>query len=484
MLNNKKLKIALIPIDNRPICYDLIKDILSINKNIELFLPEIEDLGGLTTGAKIDNLFKFLENLESIDYLVLSLDTLAYGGLVASRRCEDSFEVIKKRILKFKKIMSKKEAKILAFSSIMRISNNNINEEEKTYWQDWGEKIFDWSYNFHKKFDISNSSNIPPAILEDYLKTRIRNFEINKLYLKLAGENFFDTLVFSKDDCASFGLNIIEADILQELINKNNIKNTLIKTGADEIPLSLISRALSDYEKLKNKKIKINPIFLMQNSIDKISKYEDISINNCVLSQISLAGLELDEKNPDLNLIVNNFEKEQGDFVLGEVINSINEKSKAKLKEILKNTTPFLIADVNNANGADCGLVEFLFEKTLVDNFCGFCAYNTSANTIGCAILMSLTKMLALKEDSFNDYAFKKIMFIRFLDDWAFQSISRKFVREKGIKINDFEKILNEKKEELNQDAFKISKFLNYYPEKISYSLPWKRSFEIRIEAE
>ena len=81
------MKIAVIPIDNRPICYDLISDILAINKNIELFLPKTEDLGGLTTQSNIENLFNFIQKLNEVDYLILSLDTIAYGGLVSSRRC-------------------------------------------------------------------------------------------------------------------------------------------------------------------------------------------------------------------------------------------------------------------------------------------------------------------------------------------------------------------------------------------------------------
>ena len=36
------MKIAVIPIDNRPICYDIIEDVLSIDNSYELFMPEIE----------------------------------------------------------------------------------------------------------------------------------------------------------------------------------------------------------------------------------------------------------------------------------------------------------------------------------------------------------------------------------------------------------------------------------------------------------
>jgi hypothetical protein len=57
-----------------------------------------------------------------------------------------------------------------------------------------------------------------------------------------------------------------------------------------------------------------------------------------------------------------------------------------------------------------------LFNKNL-DNYYGYCGYNTSANTLGCVILTGIAKYLALKTNSYDDLAFKKLQFIRFLDD-------------------------------------------------------------------
>ncbi|MBQ8476805.1 DUF4127 family protein, partial [bacterium] len=264
--------VAVIPIDNRPICYDLIEDILSTDNNINIHMPDLSLLGGLCSSSNIEGLFNFIESLPHVDYFVVALDTLAYGGLVTSRRCEESFDTIKKRIEKLKNIIPK-NARVLAFSSVMRISNNNINEEEKPYWAQYGKKIFEWSYEKGKevwKYGIKDTnelytyippslspSSIPPEILDDYLNTRKRNFEINKLYLDMAREGFFDTLIFSKDDCAQFGLNVEEAIELENIIKRDNILNTYIKTGADEIPLTLLARALS-----RGYDIKINPLFI------------------------------------------------------------------------------------------------------------------------------------------------------------------------------------------------------------------------------
>ena len=78
----------------------------------------------------------------------------------------------------------------------MRISNNNVNEEEKEYWNLWGKKIFEYSYNTHKLGKFEN--DVPKEILDDYLKTRKRNFEINKIYLEFQKRGLFSTLVFFK----------------------------------------------------------------------------------------------------------------------------------------------------------------------------------------------------------------------------------------------------------------------------------------------
>lgn len=198
------MKICFVPIDNRPVCYSLAKDIAAIDEDIELLTPPREFLGDLTKSARVNEILDWLENIPACDAMVLSLDTIAYGGLIPSRRSPDSLEEIKARLNRLKPLLKNK--KVYAFSSIMRISNNNYNEEEKEYWKDWGKKIFEYSYS-------GVNDGIPRAILDDYLATRKRNFEINKTYLNWG----LNTLIFSKDDCAPKGFNVDEARELERL---------------------------------------------------------------------------------------------------------------------------------------------------------------------------------------------------------------------------------------------------------------------------
>ena len=444
------MKIAFVPIDNRPVCYTLPELIAQIDEEIEFFLPERNLLGDLERIANIEGLFDWLKDLPKLDALIVSLDTLAYGGLIPSRRCSESFDEIKSRIEKLKEILIEKECKIYAFSSIMRISNNNYNQEEKEYWSKWGKKIFDYSFQTHKLGCESCITNIIPSeILDDYIATRKRNFEINKIYLEWQKEGLFDTLIFSKDDCAEYGFNVQEAKFLEEL-------GGFTKTGADEIPLSLLSRAILG-------EVKICPIFLEPNSKDLISNYEDVSIEKSVVGQIELAGGKISiEDDADILLYVNNFIDHQGEIVMS--VNTQNFVGKYIVPD-----RPYMIADVRFANGADNNFVKELFKNNLDDNFYGYSAWNTSANSLGSLICGAKVKYFAKK---FNQDAFKKLQVTRFLDDWAYQANVRQTLSEPdvdklAVSMREFEKVIeNVLKTEIN----------------VKYIYPWERLFEVEVE--
>lgn len=422
------MKICFVPIDNRPVCYNLAKDICAIDFDIELYIPPREFLGDLRKVSEIDKILCWIEALPECDCMILSLDTIAYGGLIPSRRGKETFEEIKSRIERLKPLLYRK--KVYAFSSIMRISNNNCNEEEKKYWSDYGKKIFEYSYNGGGKTDV------PKEIIDDYVATRRRNFEINKLYLDWQKEGLFETLIFSKDDCAPKGFNVEEAKELEKLGGKT-------KTGADEIPLSLLARAI-------NKDIKIFVEYLEPEYKTCVSNYEDVSIENCVKGQLDLCGFEEVETKDgaDIILIVNNFVEKQGEHVMGWATGG---KYRGNL--ILPDK-PYAIADVRYANGADNDFVEDLLLK-LDKNFYGYSGWNTSANTIGSLLAAVKVKWQAV---SYNDEAFKKLQQIRFLDDWAYQAN----VRGKSLDLmKAYENRLG--------------------CQNVSYTYPWNRSFEIEV---
>ena len=426
------MKICFVPIDNRPVCYSLAKDIAAIDEDIELFIPPREFLGDLTKSARVNEILDWLENIPACDAMVLSLDTIAYGGLIPSRRSPDSLEEIKARLNRLKPLLKNK--KVYAFSSIMRISNNNYNEEEKEYWKDWGKKIFEYSYS-------GVNDGIPQAILDDYLATRKRNFEINKTYLDWG----LDTLIFSKDDCAPKGFNVDEARELERLGGKT-------KTGADEIPLTLLARAIE-------KEIKVFVEFTEPEYKDCISNYEDVSIEKSVQGQLELGGFTpvQTREDADIVLVVNNFVEKQGEHVMGW-------DTKPFRKTFTPPDKPYAVADVRYANGADNDFVEQILPDFPAYGYAG---WNTFANTLGSLLAGVKVKWNAKK---YSDKAFRKLQMIRLLDDWAYQANVR--INGETPQLEDLMKPYDER----------LTRYLEFKPvNPITYSYPWKRSFEIEV---
>lgn len=478
------MNIAFIPIDNRPVCYTLPEQICAIDSDINLFMPKREFLGSLTKYADVEAIFDWLKKLPQMDAIVMCLDTVAYGGLIPSRRCSDTFEKIKTRVENLKKILENKKAKIYAFSSIMRISNNNVNEEEKEYWSKWGKKIFEYSYQTHKLGTESCIINvIPSEILDDYIATRKRNFEINKLYLEYQKQGLFNTLVFSKDDCAEYGFNVQEAKALEKL-------GGFVKTGADEIPLTLLARAImkklkpvseketsrvgktqcSHRDKCQETGIKIAPIFLVPECKDLISNYEDVSIEKSVKGQIELAGCSVCEPDDaDILLYVNNFEDHQGEIVMKVPTQTFSGKWQ-------KPSKPYMVADVRFANGADNAFVKQLFEVGFDENFLGYSAWNTSANSLGSlicgAIVFKVAKMQNnVGKDFYFGRDFLKLQTVRLLDDWAYQANVRQQLTSPD------EKLVKELMKPYEEKVFEVLG-VNY---DTSYKFPWNRLFEVEV---
>jgi len=456
------LNVLIIPIDNRPVCYDLPVQIANICSDAKVFIPPKNLLGGLTNYANYDGILNWVKETTAknqIDYAILAMDTIAYGGLVASRRIEISQDEIKSKIETFITEIKKTDAKILATSSIMRISNNNVNEEEKTYWDTFGEKIFKYSFDFHKN-GIEPEHEIPSVIIEDYLATRKRNYEINLFSLSLLEKNLFDFLVISQDDTAQFGLNVEEGQKLAQIIASKNLPAT-IKTGADEIPLTLLARAFCDFY---NQKISITPIYSIAESKNIVSRYEDVTIENSFLGQISICGATA-ARDGDFSLYINTPFQIQDDLAM----QIFKDKTGAEFQE------PkgfYAIADVKLANGSENDLIKKLLASQYNENFLGYAGWNTTANTLGCVLSTSIISYIAKKNNTFNEEGFKKAIATRLLDEWAYQANLRQEIRknpEFDIEQGFVEYIQ------------KVQKFLDLEIDGVSFYFPWDRTFEVGI---
>ncbi len=490
-------KMLLIPIDDRPVSYSLPSQIAGINNNAKVILPPRSICGGLTKPADSEKIFNFMNealNDGEINSVVISLDTLIYGGLVQSRRTTESFEEIKQKIEKLKKLLSKykeqNKISVYAFSSIMRISNNNINEEEKEYWSRYGEMIFKYSFLTHKSkiknLDLNEEKalsdakkQIPTEILLDYESSRKRNFEINLEYLGFLENGLIDYLIYSQDDTAEFGFNVEEAELLKtKIIKKNLSEKSEVQTGADEIPCCLLLRS---FLKSLNENVRIYPIFSDEHGKNIISRYENRTILESSIGQIKMCGAQVAEnaEEADMLLIVHTPLTAQNDHAMNLHDRPVNVEGAKRIAKMLNTISkPYIIADVAYANGADAYFVREAVLPNLDSGFFySYAGWNTTGNTIGSALAIGVMRYIREKEANFNEKEYKKVLFIRLLDDWAYQSQVRQKIRNltQRADVN----LLNELLEPYIKD---LTEKLNADTAEINLSYPWGRTFEVEID--
>lgn len=502
-IKNDKInrKIALIPVDGRPITYDMPTDLGSI-VNWEVVSPDRNILGFLKKPANLNKLQEWIEKIApTVDAMVVSMDMILYGGLVPSRINSEDSQLIEQRLKNF--INFKKNfpsLKIMAFSSTMRISNNYVNIEEKDYWSEYGEEIWAYSYYLHKykkqkkqkDYDIYTKMNdkIPVEILKDYQWTRNRNFKINTLLINYLEKEQLDLLVFPQDDTSKYGLNIMEQEKLKETIrNKNLINDILIYPGADEVASLLIARTIYILE--GERFPTYYPIYNGINGALSTANYEDRIIDESVKGQIYALGSHTVEniEEADIVLGVNVPGEKQGEIALSQNLNRVDTNNRnigewlRKLKFYNDKGKSIAIVDVAYANGADMFMIPQLLNTFSLKELFGFAAWNTAGNTIGTVVAQSALFKLAEERKLPVEKTKEKIFLLRLLDDYLYQSIIRQKVRSEvdENEVNNMELLAVVKKNYLLESNKFINDLgLNFELEKIY--LPWNRTFEIGMK--
>src|SRR5690606_9148298 len=115
-------RLALIPLDERPVNTALPVRLGRV-ANCEVVLPPRHMLGTKKELGAYEGLGDWLSSVASeVDGLIVSIETLAFGGLIASRTTHLPLEQAQQRIAVLKQIKaSRPQLPIFAFTLVMRI---------------------------------------------------------------------------------------------------------------------------------------------------------------------------------------------------------------------------------------------------------------------------------------------------------------------------------------------------------------------------
>ena len=131
----------MITLDERPCNYDYPG--MMPKTEYELVLPPKDIMGRKKQPGNTDEIARWLmENAENADAMVVSLDTLVYGGILPSRLhlCEKEELVSRADILKKLKEINP-SMKLYVFGLIMRCPSYSSDDEEPDYYENFGAEI-------------------------------------------------------------------------------------------------------------------------------------------------------------------------------------------------------------------------------------------------------------------------------------------------------------------------------------------------------
>jgi Protein of unknown function (DUF4127) len=522
-------RILLIPLDDRPPCLQFPVRMGAVG-DAEIVAPPRELLGRFTEFGKPDEIIAWIkkQNLKSFDAVIVSVDMLAYGGLVAMRVHETDDTAAERRV-GFVREMRKLAPKLKIYGSsvIMRLAPTGsvVNEAYRENLAKWAEISVDET---RKPETAKLEKLIPAEALDDYRAARARDLKINRASIELVRDKVFDYLILSQDDAKPKGVHVADRENLIGEIKRLNLSEKIaVQPGADEVSMLLLGRVLTDKY---NYRPKIKAIYSSEAIADQFMPYEDRPLRQTVSFHIKAVGATevAEEKDADIlfYVFVSRFENGKAEEFANEIHANYQRTEGDSISQIW-NGKGVIVADVDykgDIQGADAAFTEALKNKALFQKLSGYASWNTAGNTIGTALPQGVLYSLIQAKFGFNERKWETtrtdfnrrirtlervqfgqhwFMLNRLFDDYIYHSVVRpqaiKYAKDKGwnvFRFNDeetkaveqfsFQKVKNEIRPIMNRmallnvsygDVFVCEDVKNY-----NFSLPWGRTFEAEID--
>jgi len=491
-------KVIYLALDERPCNFNFPK-FLYKDSCLEIVSPDIEIMGKNKIPGNFEKIKEFLlESTKDAYGLVISIDTLIYGGIVPSRIHYLSVEELESRLNVIREI-KRNNPKILiyAFSLIMRCPQYSLSVEEPDYYDECGYEIFRKGFLTHKeKLGIISDNekeelakiHIKDEYLNDYLNRRKTNLSLNLKAIDLVKEKIINFMIFPQDDAAEYGWTAMDQEVVRgKIYNERLHLDILMYPGADEVGLVLLSR-MQNYIKGVMPKVYIKypavtscmivPV-LEDRYLDTSIKYQIIASGGFVVSSVEEADIIL-AVNVSANKMINSptQEKPRDLSVLANYVEWFEFiKYYAKKK-------PVMIGDITYLNGGSTLLLHDLVKHNLEYKLAGYAGWNTAANTLGTVIAQGFNYLI-----NGNTKSHLEFLALRYVEDVGYCSIVRGKVTKmldqyENVNYFDVSKNLEviEGLVRKELEAFVNEFFVTNKPNLVTVKLPWKRMFEVELE--
>jgi hypothetical protein len=491
-------KIVYVSLDERPCNYKFPEQIFK-STDYEIVSPELNIMPYKRTAGDFSKLKEFLLKETKEAYgLVISLDTLLYGGLVPSRIHYLNEETIVSRMDLIDQIkQNNPKILIYGFQVIMRCPSGNGADEEPTYYKTEGRKIHLNGVYKHKedlgiitneeKIRLENL-NVNQEYLNDFENRRKINLNFDLNTIDYAKNNLIDFLILCQDDAGEYGYPAMDQEVVTAKIKEEKLRMKVYAySGADELGVIMVARMV-------NKLLKKTPKFFIKypsltsgtvipiledRYLDNTIKYQIISAGGVVVSSYEEADLILVALMGATRMFPTVFHNQRDIDVLTNLIETF------EFINYVLDKKPVIIADLFFLNAGSIEVLDFIKENGLLKKLAAYAGWNTSSNTLGTCIAQGIRYWLQGFDDSHLAFLIK-----RYIEDIGYCNIVRTSVTKQLEKhgMNYFN-VLETKGLAASLVEKELSDFITRHLCELendflieNVNLPWKRMFEVDFD--
>lgn len=337
--------------------------------------------------------------------------------------------------------------------------------------------------------------------LEDYLARRALNKQLSLQALELVKEGILESIVFPQDDSMRFGFPAMDQEeIRRRILTLGLTERAMMYPGSDEIALTLLCRLLLNHHGLLPK---VYVKYLTDGARSLIPLYEGLPLSATTSYQLHAAGCVTADTCAEADIVL------LETAASGSMEEAWSQPSRSPSYFAERNFPEMLsfiqrmrsagkvvtVADNAYANGGDLDLIRILDADHLLMDLQGYAGWNTNANTMGCAIAMGVCAFLYGEQGLFPDPAAeaqrRNFLISRYIEDACYQADVRQCVTKK-IPPLGFDYFFTGEEEGEVRDLIlaelqiRIKTELSSLADRIQIrrlTLPWKRMFEIDLEA-
>lgn len=489
--------ILYVPQDNRPVDYAYTVSTAE-HAGYTVITPPERYLSGSNFQGSPEQLMMWVQNNASqADAMVLSIDSLVYGGLVDSRKHNLSMDVLTRRIEKVEDLHRQFPKKpIYAFSTVMRSPWAGGKGVEPDYYLQVGSDIYQLA-SLQAKMDSDNLTpqersdwfaimrRIPQEYLQDWFNRRNKNMSINYRLIEDTRKGMFAYYSLGHDDNSVKTQSSLESKYL-ELVGKDIPKEQFGSfPGADQLGLLLITRANNDFTGYHPK---VTIIYPLGGGEKTVPSYDGQAIGKTIKEHIeAIGGVVTDTEKPDLLLAVNTplttSTTESGNFENFPIMLDSTKAFLGQIEMAVQQQIPVSLVDMAFSNGSDNTLIYGLYKDKMLYRLAAYNGWNTASNSVGYGIAQGILSRYMTPK------AHKQMLTTQYLDNWVYQANVRDYIYrlqqkiEAGTEQKRYPTVMQELQSRTKEQLQRYAQtYLEVDPRTVDVTFPWNRLFEVYVD--